>query len=65
MKVRAKYRPWLAVMKDESRPDMCHVMLDVETKKLYATNGHMAVAVGVDISKPEDGAEAFLMPMWS
>ena len=51
MKMHSKYRPWLAVMKDDSRPDMCHVMLDVETKRLYATNGHIAVAVGVEVTE--------------
>lgn len=55
MKVHCKYRPYLCVMKDDTRPEMCHVMLDVEARKLYATNGHIALIVQVQVEPDDKG----------
>jgi len=47
MKFDRTLRPWLAASTDESRIHLVNLMLDVEKKRLLATNGHILVSVPV------------------
>lgn len=47
MKIDRKYQPELAVSADPTRPNLANLHLDVETKRLVATNGHVLAVVPV------------------
>jgi DNA polymerase III sliding clamp (beta) subunit (PCNA family) len=49
MKFDAKYKPELCASKDYTRPMLAHVELDVEHKRMLATDGHRLVVVPVTI----------------
>ena len=51
MKFDPKYKPELCASKDETRPNMCHVELDVKEKRMVATNGHCMVVVPVTVEE--------------
>lgn len=55
MKFDTKYRIEEACSKDVTRPHLTHVELDVEGKRMMATNGHFAVSVPCE---PETGDKA-------
>ncbi len=52
MRFDSKYVPELSASTDETRPQLCHVELDVAGKRLLATDGHRLVVIPCE---PEAG----------
>lgn len=53
MKIDPKFRPELCVSTDETRYQIMDPYLDTKAKRLVATDGHMLVAVPVEVSEDE------------